>query len=153
MKKQLLVVAVSLLLVATSGHAKPQASTEVAANVITILNPQAKLDRHYPDSGEIFMDIINKGSTQHELIAAVTPVAKEVQLHQTTIRNHRSLMQPVKQFKISPHHDKDLQQGGLHIMLVNLNKILNVGDTIPLTLVFNDGSYQQLTVPVEQPIS
>jgi copper(I)-binding protein len=41
-----------------------------------------------------------------------------------------------------------LLPGGMHIMLINLAVELKAGDTIEITVKFNDDTEQTLTVPV-----
>ena len=99
------------------------------------------------------MEIKNQGKHHHNLIAAVSPLYKETQLHKTIVNNNKSEMQQVSQFRIVAHHEKDLHQGGLHIMLINARTKLAVGEIIPLTLVFDDGSYLLLHAPVKAPLT
>jgi hypothetical protein len=45
-----------------------------------------------------------------------------------------------------------LQPGGLHVMLMGLSQDLKEGNAITLTLHFDDGSSQGLTVPVKNTV-
>jgi copper(I)-binding protein len=43
-----------------------------------------------------------------------------------------------------------LEPGGLHVMLINLQKKLVPGEEASITLVFEDGSKQEITVPIKK---
>jgi copper(I)-binding protein len=43
-----------------------------------------------------------------------------------------------------------LQPGGLHVMLIGLQQKLVPGEEVPITLLFEDGSKQQIDVPVRK---
>ena len=47
---------------------------------------------------------------------------------------------------LTPEKGAELVPGGLHIMLIGLQKPLAVGDTVPLKLFFKDAQGEQQTV-------
>ncbi len=116
---------------------------------IVIKNAYVAATAQGQDSTEIYMDLDNNGPENCKLVSANSPVANETQLHKTVLVNGLPQMQQLRIIDIKPKHDDDLQPGGLHVMLIGLNKPLKTGDNVPLTLIFSDGSSLGLTVPVK----
>lgn len=98
-----------------------------------------------------YFEVVNTASMPIKLIAAYTPVAKQVQLHQTQeigqqlkmVQQEFILLEPGKRFTFSP--------GGYHVMLMDLNQPLKAGTSVKLVLLFSDGSYAELKAPVKKP--
>ncbi len=126
------------------GHAANHETTELAANVITA--KRATIDTKITRNGstEVFMDLANSGKEMHEIVAAISPIADQVQLHMTIKNNGRTTMQQIHDITIPAHAKKDLQLGGMHIMLIGLKKHLIKNNRVPVTLVFNDGSWETI---------
>lgn len=153
MKKLLMLFSVGLLALSSIVLAQNYVPKEVAADVVKVKNIAVHQTTDTSNQAEVFMEIANHGKWRHNLIAAVSPLYKETQLHKTLTKNQQQAMQQVASFQIIPKHEKNLHQGGLHIMLINAKAKLAVGEIIPLTLVFSDGSYLLLHVPVKAPLA
>ncbi len=133
-----LILSVILLLMATTVFASQH---EIASNVIKVKIPVVDNQVTRNDATEVFMELINKGSQTHILVAANSPAAKQVQLHNTIVEHGRSVMRQVPRIVVRSHHDKDLQLGGLHVMLIGLKRHLIKNQRVPITLIFRDGSW------------
>ena len=92
------------------------ATTEIAANVITIKVPviDNKITAH--GQTEVFMELINKGNKAHTIIAATSPAARQVQLHKTLHHGKQDSMQQIPTIVIKKHNETNLHLGGLHVM-------------------------------------
>lgn len=144
MKKSL--IAFGLCIITSTTFA---AIHELAANVISIKKPtvsKAELKNH---ETAVYMDIINSGTRTHELIAATSPIADQTQLHKTTHAHHHTRMKQVPDILLKSHHDKRLHKGGKHMMLIGLKADLIHNKTIPITLIFKDGSWIQVGAKVQ----
>ncbi len=95
-----------------------------------------------------FMDITNKGS-QSAVVYAKSPVANIVELHTHINDNGVMRMRKIKQIDLPAKKMVQLKPGGLHVMLLGLNRDLKPGDEIDVTLGFADGSEKSLKVPVQ----
>jgi protein SCO1/2 len=84
----------------------------------------------------VFLTITNHGAQPDVLIAAQSPVAHMVEVHQTKMENDVMKMSPVDRIAIPAGQTVELKPGGYHIMLMNINKTLTAGDRVPLTLKF-----------------
>ena len=59
-------------------------------------------------------------------------------------------MQPQQSVEIPASDTVEFKPGGLHVMLINLNQDLALGNTILLTLKFEKAGEITLEVPVEE---
>jgi copper(I)-binding protein len=75
------------------------------------------------------------------LMRATTPAAKVVELHEMKTENGVMSMNQVQRIASPPAE-------GAHLMLIDLVKPLRPGDTIELTLTFDDGSTETITAAV-----
>jgi periplasmic copper chaperone A len=149
-----LVLSLTLLLTFTLSIAEITANDqenkpgEIASNAVTIKTPLINEYVPMQYNTQIFMELDNHGALAHKLIGAYSPVAKRIQLHQTIKENGKFHMQQVSTIIIKPSQEQDLKEGGFHVMLIGLNQPLKKGEHIPLILLFEDGSYLTLQVPV-----
>lgn len=120
--------------------ASTAAFSETAAQVIDIKAPVVDKQVTKNDAAQVFMQLKNNGINNYELVAATSPVATKIQLQETAkILSH---------IDIPKNTEKDLQLGGLHVMLLGLKKSLTPGESVPLTLIFNDGSWVSVNATV-----
>lgn len=102
-------------------------------------------------SGAAFMVLHNQGSTDCRVVGARSDVAERTELH-THIADANGVMRMVEVedgFPVPAGSEHTLGRGGDHVMFLGLNRSLAQGDTVHLTLVFEDGSEFALDVPVD----
>ena len=138
-----LVTIIGLLALSTMAFAS---TSELASRVISIKIPT--INDHLTQynkrkSTEVFMELINHGSQSHTLVAAFSPIAKQVQLHMSTIIDGKMGMRQINGIIINkkPNNEDNLHKGGLHVMLIGLTKPLKINQMVPVTLIFHDGSW------------
>lgn len=98
-----------------------------------------------------FMTVKNGGSADRKLMKADSPVAKAVELHNHINDNGVMKMRPVKEIDVKSKGQAELKPGSYHVMLIDLKQVLKEGDTVPLTLTFDDGSTKKIDAPVKRP--
>ena len=81
------------------------------------------------------MKIENLG-TVDQLIAASSPSAVEVQLHEMSMDGNIMKMRQIKEILVPAGSSTDLKPGGFHLMLIGIKSPLKVGDSVPLKLKF-----------------
>lgn len=145
MKKILIAILGSALLLCGNAMAK---TAEMAASVVQARHPQVEAVPAGQRATQVFMDLVNTGNRAHTVIAALSPLSKETQLHKTVKVDGKAQMRQVSRIKIKAHNDRDLHQGGFHVMLMGLNQQLKAGQAVPVTLVFADGSDMQVQAMV-----
>ena len=84
-----------------------------------------------------YLTVKNAGEDADTLISAETPVAEKAELHETRDEQGVMKMQPVKEgIAIKPGASVEFKPGSYHIMLLNLKKPLEAGNSVPLTIKF-----------------
>jgi copper(I)-binding protein len=96
------------------------------------------------------MVIRNQGDKDMKLIGAESTAAKKVELHTVIEEGGMKKMRPVHDIGVKAKGETVLKPGDYHVMLIGLNKPLQEGDIVPLTLKFDDGSSQSLQAPVRK---
>ncbi|MES9871256.1 MAG: copper chaperone PCu(A)C [Sedimenticola sp.] len=80
----------------------------------------------------------------HALTAAYSPVANTVELHAYVNKGGTMEMRRIDEIELVANSKVILEPGGLHVMLIGLKQAINDGDSVPLTLEFEDGSMMEL---------
>ncbi len=94
----------------------------------------------------------NELSIPDTLMKAESPQANTTQIHESYItEDGLAGMREMKQIIIPPNADLVLEQGGLHVMLMNLKSDLSFDDTVHVTLTFSQAGEKNVHVPVKAP--
>ena len=132
------------LLLSTATNAEP-----LAANNVIVRNPMVSLAATNNNQASISMVLNNKAeNTNYVIIAATSSAAKQVQLGKTI--RHGKNMKAVKEIIVDADASRTLQADDLHIALIGLKQQLHAGDTVPVTLIFADGSYLDFRATVNK---
>lgn len=121
------------------------------AQDIDVMDAYARSASPMAKTGAAFMLINNNGKIDDRLIDVRSPLGKLVQLH-THIQNAEGVMKMthVEDGLVVPAGDTlVLQRGGNHVMFMGLDKGFEMGDTVPLTLVFEHSGEVSIDVPVD----
>ncbi len=102
-------------------------------------------------NGAVYGELVHIGPMNDTLVSASTAVADAVELHEMIMGQGDVMqMRPVESgFVIPSNSFLELAPGGLHIMLIGLKQELVAGETLDLTLTFEEAGAVQLTVPIE----
>ena len=107
--------------------------------------------------GAAYLTLSNTTTRESALTGVTANVPGTVEMHVTTSEDGMMSMRKVERIEIPQGSTVRLQPGGAHLMLLDLERDLRDGDTIELTLAFDDGSTRRVTAPVrriaEQPAS
>ena len=102
-------------------------------------------------AGAAFMVITNSGDRDDRLVGAASDVAMHVELH-THVADDNGVMR-MRQLEDGlplPAGDQHaLKRGGDHIMFMGLTRPLNDGDTITVTLTFEQAGEIEVDIPVD----
>ena len=138
MKKILLTTALlSAMTTASYAHMMIEDAYALAAS------PNAK-------AGAAFMEITNHSETADRLVAARSDVAARVELH-THIEKDGVMRMTELEDGIPFEADETvlLKRGGMHVMFMGLNRSLNDGDLVEVTLSFENAGDVTIEVPVD----
>lgn len=123
--------------------------TQVFAADISVTDPYARAIPPGQPNSAAFMQITNHGDQAVTLTGAATSVAKAAELHTHTQDNGVMRMRRVESIDLPAKDTVLLQPGGLHVMLIGLEKTLSEGDEVDLELQFSDGTTEALMLPVK----
>lgn len=95
-----------------------------------------------------YMVVKNNTSRPQILVAASSSSFKSLSMHRNIVQNGMTAMEHVSQIKIAPNTSLEFTPGGNHLMLMNPQRTLHVGDRVDITLEFRGG----LRLPVSYEI-
>lgn len=114
-------------------------------------DPYARSSTMMSTSGAAFMVLHNHGASDCRVVSARSDISARTELH-THISDANGVMRMGEVedgFLIPAGGEVLLERGGAHVMFMGLNRPMQPGTEISVTLVFEDGSEATLTVPVD----
>jgi copper(I)-binding protein len=93
-----------------------------------------------------------KAPADATLVSASSPVAGVVEIHEMKMDGGVMKMSSIKRLGLPAGKAVDLKPGGYHVMLMDLKQPLKEGDTVPVTLTFEDKAGKKQTVEVKAPV-
>ena len=123
----------ALLLMALSGGA---AAHEFSNQGVTVAHPWARATPGGAKVGGAFLEIKAAAGKGDRLIAARSPVAGSVEIHNHIMEGGIARMRRVEAIAVAGGKSVVLGPGGYHVMLMDLKQPLKEGDLLKLTLVF-----------------
>jgi copper(I)-binding protein len=132
-----------LILLAAAGLLSTQAFAQVS-----VIDPWIRATVPAQKASGAFMGLKSAKSTR--LVAASTPVAGKVEIHQMEMQGSTMRMHAVDGIDLPAGKDVNLASGGYHIMLLDLKRQLKDGEQVPLTLTVQgpDGKRENVDVAV-----
>ena len=97
-----------------------------------------------------YLTIVNGTAEAKILVAGHSPELARVELHRTVTHQGMARMERQEAIPIPSGAELVMSPGGYHLMLIGANRTLKAGDTLPLTLMFEDGEKIELSVPVRR---
>lgn len=82
----------------------------------------------------------NHGATPLAITAVSSPVAGKGELHEMKMIGQKMEMSPVTRVPMPAQGKAELRPGGFHVMLFDLKRPLRDGETVDLTLTFDNGT-------------
>ncbi len=119
-----------------------------AADNVSVQDPYVRLAPPNAAATGAFMVIRNTGDKDVKVVKADNPVSKATELHTHLNEGGVMKMRPVPAIEIKAKGEAALKPGGLHVMMIDLKAPLKEGDSVPITLTFDDGSSKQVDAKV-----
>jgi len=94
-----------------------------------------------------FMTLTSKDGAR--VIEASSPVAGVVEIHEMAMEGNVMKMRAVAVLDLPADKPVELKPGGYHVMLLDLNRTLKVGDRIPVSLRIETNDRRLVTLPLE----
>ena len=121
-----------------------------AADAVQALDPYVRAMPPGQSVSAAFLVLNNMSPDDHALVAAESPAAMMVELHEHTMVDGMMQMREVEQIAVPSGGSAELKPGGLHIMLMGVKSQLKPGDKIDITLIYEDGSKETVETPVHK---
>lgn len=97
-----------------------------------------------------FMQLTAAGDAR--LVGAASPVAGLVEIHEMRMQDNVMRMRAVAGIDLPAGKTVELRPGGLHVMLMDLKRPLQEGDTVPLTLTIEAKDGTRSTLELQAPV-
>ncbi|XVN40669.1 MAG: copper chaperone PCu(A)C [Rickettsia endosymbiont of Argas persicus] len=101
-------------------------------------------------SSAMYFTLVNTRPASYNIVNISSDEVGRIEIHQT-VTDSNGVSQMVKvdyPFLISGNLNVGFIPGGMHIMLYDIRKDLNIGDTVNITFFFDDGSVKTVTAKV-----
>ena len=138
-------------LIATGLVALPAMAGDYTLGNLTLSNPWSRATAPGMSMGVAYFTITNRGKAEDVLVAASTPAAERVEIHQTSISDGMARMRPLNEVAIAAGATVKVEPGGIHLMLVDLKQPLTPQVYVPLTLQFRAAGNITVQLRVESP--
>jgi periplasmic copper chaperone A len=96
-----------------------------------------------------YVQLHNNGDAPVIIQSLSANCCAELMLHRTRYENDQAIMEHLEQLIIPAQGDVKLVPGGIHIMLLQASKPLQLGERIELQLHFANGQQQTIHLPVK----
>jgi periplasmic copper chaperone A len=117
---------------------------------IHIAQPWARATPKGASSAAAYMTITNNGTAPDRVSCVSSDASAQCQIHSMTMDNGVMQMRPVEGgLEIKPGETVTLKPGSFHVMLESLKHPLEQGNTVKMTLKFDNAG----TIDVESPIA
>jgi len=116
---------------------------------LTIEHPVAFATTANARAGGGFMTITNNGTQTDRLIAAEGDYPR-IEIHESIMEGDVAKMQEVEGLEIPPGGTITLMPGGMHVMFMGLKAPFVLGETVDVTLVFENAGRVDISFNIEE---
>lgn len=140
----------SLIRIALFVGATLALAASAADGKLVVSDPYIRLGPPGAPTSAAYLVIKNPGVTDRRLVKAASPIAKSIELHEHRNENGVMRMREVRGIAVKAGGQTVLEPGGYHLMLIGVNKPLKEGESVAITLRFDDGSIKQIGARVRR---
>lgn len=97
-----------------------------------------------------FMQLTASQDTR--LVAVTTPLTPVAEVHEMAMQDNIMRMRQVSGIELPAGKTVELKPGGYHLMLMDLPAQVKPGETVPLTLVFENKAGSRQTLDLKVPV-
>ena len=125
------------------------AAPAFAGSVIEVMHPWARPT--IPNRpGVTYFGVHNFGDTADRLIGARAQGVGKIEIHEAKQKDGVMTMTPIEAVDIPAGGMAHLGPGGFHLMMFGIDPPLKEGDTLEMTLIFEEAGEVPITVPVSK---
>ncbi|MGB5446214.1 MAG: copper chaperone PCu(A)C [Psychromonas sp.] len=125
-------------------------STQAFANLLTVEDAYVRATPPNSKNSAAFMVIKNTDIKEVKLIAAKSDIADRVELHTHINEDGMMKMRQVAEIIIKAEDAVLLQPGGYHVMFLNLKQPLKEGQSVAISLYFDNGEQIDIKAPIKK---
>lgn len=104
------------------------------------------------ENGGAYFTIDNPTNQADTLLGVSSPAAQTSEMHMTMVGSDGVMsMTPQESVPVPAKGTTEFKPGGLHVMMINLQRDLNAGDTVSLTLKFEKAGEITVNGTVREP--
>lgn len=122
----------------------------INANTFNVENAYVRATPPHAKNSAAFMVIHNNSNKTVKLISATSDIADRVELHSHTMSDGMMKMRQVDEIIIKASDKAELRPGSFHIMFLGLKSPLIEGNSVKLTLYFNNGDEIIVDAPIKK---
>lgn len=151
MRKTLLALAAvaALALAGCSGDSGDDAAASPAEGGVTVSDPW--IAQPASDTSAMFGMVTNDGEESVKITGGSAPDVGMVQVHEFVKDGNTEVMQEVPGgLEVPAGGSVELKPGSYHVMLMQVSADWKVGDEVPVTLDFSDGSTVEVSAEVRE---
>lgn len=101
--------------------------------------------------GGAYMTLRNNGALADRLVKVASPIAEKGEIHETKVEGGTAMMRAVDGIELKPRGGSvQMKPGGLHVMLMGLQRPLKEGERIKLVLTFERAGTIEIEARVEK---
>lgn len=126
----------------------PAMAHDFTAGDIHIIHPWSRALPPVAPTAAAYLGLENRGGRADRLIAAASPIAGRVELHEHIHQDGLMKMQQIDSVEIAPGARVEFKPGGHHLMLFELQQTLVEGGSYPMTLTFEQAGEVEVEVKV-----
>jgi len=135
---------------ALTAFGSPADAHDYSVGDLKIEHPWAKPSLKGVPNGAGYMTITNRGETDDTLLAAAADVSSAVELHTMSMTDGVMRMRQLEGGVPLPAGETvKLEPGGLHVMFIGLKQTLTAGESVPVTLTFEQAGTLEIEVNIE----
>lgn len=119
-----------------------------AQDVVAVMNAWVAEAHPVMRSNAGYMTLVNTGAADVTLVGVESALFERVEIHEMVDVDGLSVMRATNQVRVPAGGQLQFQRGGAHLMLIDPRKPASVGERVDLTLVFDSGRRQSVTLEV-----
>ena len=119
-----------------------------ASDQIVVEKKWARATPKMAVTGGAYLTVTNRGPGEDRVLNVTSPVAEKIQFHAMTVDNDVAKMTRLLAIELPPGVPVVFKPGGIHMMLLGLNRQLKEGETVPLILTFEKAEAIELDAQV-----
>lgn len=124
--------------------------SSLAQAQVTVKEPWVRATVAQQQATGAFMQLQSPTATR--LVGVSTPLTPVAEVHEMAMQGDVMRMRHVPGLDLPAGQAVELKPGGFHVMLMNLKAQVAEGQTVPLTLSFEDANGKRETVQVQAPV-